>query len=74
MSAGTEHDPADLRPTGEPVEAARPAAAVPTGHGHGHGHGVSADADRKLLSGALALILVFMAAEVVVGFAAGRSR
>ena len=41
------------------------------GHGHGHGHGVSADADRKLLSGALVLILAFMAAEVVVGFAAG---
>ncbi|MEV8373176.1 cation diffusion facilitator family transporter [Kribbella sp. NPDC056861] len=41
------------------------------GAGHGHGHGVSAEADRKLLSGALALILAFMAAEVVVGFAAG---
>ncbi|MEU4393988.1 cation diffusion facilitator family transporter [Kribbella sp. NPDC023855] len=41
------------------------------GHGHGHGHGVSAAADRKLLSGALALILAFMAAEVIVGFAAG---
>jgi cobalt-zinc-cadmium efflux system protein len=41
------------------------------GHGHGHGHGVSADADRKLLGGALALILAFMAAEVIVGFAAG---
>ncbi|MGW1339672.1 cation diffusion facilitator family transporter [Kribbella sp. NPDC002412] len=41
------------------------------GNGHGHGHGVSADADRKLLSGALALIVGFMAAEVVVGVAAG---
>jgi cobalt-zinc-cadmium efflux system protein len=41
------------------------------GHGHGHGHGVSAAADRKLLSGALALIVGFMAAEVVVGVAAG---
>jgi cobalt-zinc-cadmium efflux system protein len=41
------------------------------GHGHGHGHGVSAAADRKLLSGALALILAFMAAEVAVGLAAG---
>jgi cobalt-zinc-cadmium efflux system protein len=40
------------------------------GHGHGHGHGVSAEADRKLLSGALALIVGFMAAEVVVGIAA----
>jgi cobalt-zinc-cadmium efflux system protein len=41
------------------------------GHGHGHGHGVSAKADRKLLSGALALIVGFMAAEVIVGIAAG---
>jgi cobalt-zinc-cadmium efflux system protein len=41
------------------------------GHGHGHGHGVSAEADRRLLSGALALIVGFMAAEVVVGVAAG---
>ena len=41
------------------------------GHGHGHGHGVSGEADRKLLSGALALIVGFMAAEVVVGIAAG---
>ena len=40
-------------------------------HGHGHGHGVSAAADRKLLSGALALIVGFMVAEVVVGLAAG---
>jgi cobalt-zinc-cadmium efflux system protein len=41
------------------------------GHGHGHGHDVSAAADRKLLSGALALIVGFMIAEVIVGFAAG---
>jgi cobalt-zinc-cadmium efflux system protein len=41
------------------------------GAGHGHGHGVSTEADRRLLSGALALILAFMAAEVIVGFAAG---
>jgi cobalt-zinc-cadmium efflux system protein len=39
--------------------------------GHGHGHGVSAEADKKLLSGALVLIVGFMAAEVVVGIAAG---
>ncbi|KAB8180807.1 cation diffusion facilitator family transporter [Microbispora catharanthi] len=37
------------------------------GHGHGHGHGVSAEADRRLLTGALALILGFMAVEVVIG-------
>ncbi|GAA4874085.1 cation diffusion facilitator family transporter [Kitasatospora terrestris] len=44
------------------------------GHGHGghggHSHGVSADADRRWLVSALLLILVFMAGEVVVGFAA----
>ncbi|WBP89800.1 cation diffusion facilitator family transporter [Kitasatospora cathayae] len=39
------------------------------GHG-GHSHGVAADADRRWLVSALALILVFMAGEVVVGFAA----
>ncbi|MEU9043329.1 MULTISPECIES: cation diffusion facilitator family transporter [unclassified Kitasatospora] len=39
------------------------------GHG-GHSHGVSADADRRWLLSALALIVVFMAGEVVVGFAA----
>ncbi|MGZ0147892.1 cation diffusion facilitator family transporter [Kribbella sp. WER1] len=39
--------------------------------GHGHGHAVNAAADRKLLSGALALIVGFMIAEVIVGFAAG---
>ncbi|MFJ9772116.1 cation diffusion facilitator family transporter [Kitasatospora sp. NPDC101157] len=44
------------------------------GHGHGghggHSHGVAADADRRWLVTALALIVVFMAGEVVVGFAA----
>jgi cobalt-zinc-cadmium efflux system protein len=39
--------------------------------GHGHGHGVSAEADRRYLTGALALILGFMAVEVVVGIVAG---
>jgi cobalt-zinc-cadmium efflux system protein len=41
------------------------------GHGHGHGHAVTASADRRYLSGALALILTFMVAEVVVGYVAG---
>ncbi|MFM9441269.1 cation diffusion facilitator family transporter [Streptomyces acidiscabies] len=36
----------------------------------GHSHGVSADADRRWLGIALALITVFMAAEVVVGIMA----
>ncbi|MER7243569.1 cation diffusion facilitator family transporter [Kribbella sp. NPDC000426] len=40
-------------------------------HGHGHGHSVSAAADKKLLGGALALIVGFMIAEVIVGLAAG---
>ncbi|MFJ5880214.1 cation diffusion facilitator family transporter [Kitasatospora cineracea] len=48
------------------------------GHGHderrgshaGHSHAVSADADRKWLWSALVLLVVFMAGEVVVGFAA----
>ncbi|WP_214322730.1 cation diffusion facilitator family transporter [Nonomuraea sediminis] len=40
------------------------------GHGHGHGHGVSAGADRRYLSGALALIVGFMAIEVVIGIIA----
>jgi cobalt-zinc-cadmium efflux system protein len=39
------------------------------GHG-GHSHAVAADADRRWLVSALALIVVFMAGEVVVGFAA----
>ena len=41
------------------------------GEGHGHALGVSSEADRKLLSGALALIVGFMAAEIIVGIAAG---
>lgn len=41
------------------------------GHGgHGHSHGVAADADRRWLTSALTLIVLFMAVEVVVGFAA----
>jgi cobalt-zinc-cadmium efflux system protein len=35
--------------------------------GHGHAHGVNAGSDNRLLTGALALILVFMAGEVVIG-------
>ena len=40
------------------------------GHGHGHGHAVSVDADRRYLAGALALIVGFMAIEVVIGLVA----
>ncbi|MET8053477.1 MULTISPECIES: cation diffusion facilitator family transporter [unclassified Streptosporangium] len=38
--------------------------------GHGHGHGHRADADRRYLAAALALLLAFMAVEVVIGIAA----
>lgn len=37
------------------------------GHGHGHGHGVGGETDRRYLTGALALIVGFMAVEVVIG-------
>ncbi|MFC4586062.1 cation diffusion facilitator family transporter [Sphaerisporangium corydalis] len=40
------------------------------GHGHGHGHAVTAEADRRYLTGALALIVGFMAVEVVIGLLA----
>ncbi len=41
------------------------------GGGHdGHSHGVNPDADKRYLSGALALIVAFMAAEVIVGIIA----
>jgi cobalt-zinc-cadmium efflux system protein len=39
------------------------------GHG-GHRHGVSANADKRLLTGALALIMAFMVGEVLVGLLA----
>jgi cobalt-zinc-cadmium efflux system protein len=39
-------------------------------HSHGHPHGPVAGGDRRYLSGALALIVAFMAAEVVVGLVA----
>ncbi len=41
------------------------------GHGHGHRHAPSADVDRRWLTIALALILAFMAVEVVAGLLAG---
>lgn len=40
------------------------------GHHHDHAHGIARDADRRYLWIALLLLLVFMAAEVVVGFLA----
>jgi len=38
---------------------------------HGHDHAISVGADRRLLGGALALIVAFMLGEVVVGWWAG---
>ncbi|MFG1852324.1 cation diffusion facilitator family transporter [Actinomadura geliboluensis] len=49
----------------------RPDEGAGHGHGHGHGHAISAGADRRLLGGALALILVFMAAETAIGVISG---
>lgn len=40
------------------------------GHHHGHHHGVTAVTDRRALGGALALIVAFMCAEVVVALTA----
>lgn len=39
-------------------------------HGHSHSHRASADTDRRALTGALLLIVLFMAAEVVFGLVA----
>jgi cobalt-zinc-cadmium efflux system protein len=41
------------------------------GHGHDHGAAVTAQTDRRMLVGALALILGFMLLEIVIGVAAG---
>ncbi|SDG07598.1 cobalt-zinc-cadmium efflux system protein [Sinosporangium album] len=40
------------------------------GHGHGHGHGPSANSDRRYLGAALAILVTFMAVEVVIGIIA----
>ncbi|EFV13514.1 cation diffusion facilitator family transporter [Segniliparus rugosus] len=40
-------------------------------HDHDHGHGLAAGSDRRWLFAALALLLVFMAGEVVAGLIAG---
>ncbi len=62
-SAAREHDRADeLRHSHD--------HSHEHGDGHHHDHGVSADSDPRWLSIALALIVAFMAAEVVVGLLA----
>ncbi|MFF7635444.1 cation diffusion facilitator family transporter [Kitasatospora sp. NPDC008050] len=81
MAGHTEHphththdDQEHSRDHGEHGEHGEPGGHGGHGHGHGghgHAHGVAADADRRWLTSALALIVVFMAVEVVVGFAAG---
>ncbi|MFF2553017.1 cation diffusion facilitator family transporter [Nocardia sp. NPDC058058] len=40
-------------------------------HGAGHTHGATADSDKRWLAGALALIVAYMAGEVVVGVISG---
>lgn len=55
------HPPNAPGPAG-PADARRP--------GHPHQHGPRADADRRWLSGALALVVAFMAAEITAGLAA----
>jgi len=41
-----------------------------SGHGHGHAHGLAPGADRRLIAAAGALIVAFMAGEVVAGLVA----
>lgn len=41
------------------------------GHGHGHGHLAGANSDGRYLTGALALIVLFMVGEVIAGLVAG---
>lgn len=49
----------------------RPTVARPRGpHEHHHGHGPRVDADARLLSGALALVVAFMVAEILAGVTA----
>jgi cobalt-zinc-cadmium efflux system protein len=63
--AGAEMPRVLRRARGEPDE--------PDGAGHDHGshqHGPAADSDRRWLWAALSLILVYMAAEIVIGLAA----
>ncbi len=64
---GTRHESHDGREAHEQQ-------AAHDGHGHGghaHSHAPSADADRRYLSAALALLVLYMLAEVVVAFATG---
>lgn len=65
------HDcgPAEMHAHGRDVHAHREDEDE-AGHG-GHDHRPSPDADRKLLGAALALLLAFMAGEVVVGLLSG---
>ncbi|AEW97426.1 MULTISPECIES: cation diffusion facilitator family transporter [Streptomycetaceae] len=66
MSAETHHGDGHAHADGK-----QHGAAHDHDHGHGgHSHGVAADADRRWLTIALALIVVYMAAEVVVGLLA----
>ncbi|MET3806303.1 cobalt-zinc-cadmium efflux system protein [Nakamurella sp. UYEF19] len=52
-------------------QSSHPHGNGPAGGHDGHSHGVALDADRRYLTGALALIVVFLIVEVVVGVIAG---
>jgi len=58
-------------PTGDSPDSPFSDRGAGHGHGHDHSHGVSADADRRYISAAMALLVCFMVAEVVVAALAG---
>lgn len=69
-------DPVEDRPRGGPglseIPAGEPGGQHERHGGHtGHDHGVTAGSDERYLGAALALILGFMAVEVVIGLVAG---
>jgi cobalt-zinc-cadmium efflux system protein len=68
---GDDHSDPDGGPAFEGDRPAHDAGGHGHGGGDGHSHRVNPDADRRYLSGALALIVAFMVAEVIVGIIAG---
>jgi cobalt-zinc-cadmium efflux system protein len=74
-SGGHDHGAAAQVLSGRGERGRDNGAAVKAGseahdHAHDHGAAVTADSDRRFLTGALFLILCYMAAEVALGFAA----
>ena len=64
------HPGAATHGDGHPHDHRRDTGNLHQGGNDGHSHGVNPDADKRYLAGALALIVAFMAAEVVVGIIA----